>query len=303
MTFHQSGVATNRWFTITCTLYAAPDELAPPTFVRSPTSILLTWLPPEVPNGFILGYNVFRDGVLAATVMALNFTSEGLQPDSAYSFFIEAFNSVGSTRSTVATTRTLEGVPSGVATPNLTAISADIVSATWSPPTTPNGVIIRYELVMVTSDLNSTVFSGNTLGTNVPDLLPYTTYNFLLRACTVTGCGISMPTDVRTLEAPPTFQMSPNVSTLAAESLLVEWEEPDQPNGEVVRYEVRQRSSPFLGNGVSLGSVGSDVLNFTATDLRPFMGYEFSVVSYTRGGGTQSGWSRGITAEASKPTL
>lgn len=253
-----------------------------------------------MPNGFIQGYNVFQDNVLIVTVTGLSYTTVGLQPDTAYSFFIEAFNSAGTTRSAVTTGRTLEGVPSGVAPPMLTPTSASSVMATWTTPNTPNGVITRYELVMMTFDLNTTVFSGLALSANVPGLLPFTVYNFFVRACTVTGCGASESAQVQTSEAPPTFQMRPNVSTLTATSLLVEWEEPEEPNGIVIQYEVRQRATPSQDNGIFLGNVSDTVLVFTASDLRPFTSYEFSVVAYTGGGGTQSEWSAGVTAEASK---
>lgn len=245
---------------------------------------------------------MFQDNVLVATATGLSFTSVGLQPDTSYSFFIEAFNSAGATLSSISTGRTLEGVPSGVAPPMLTPISADSVMATWTTPAVPNGVITRYELVMMTFELNTTVFNGLALMATIPELLPFTVYSFFVRACTVTGCGTSESTQVQTLEAPPTFQMRPNVSTLTATSLFVEWEEPEEPNGVVIQYEVRQRASPFQSNGIFLGNVSSTVLVFTATDLRPFTGYEFSVVAYTKGGGTQSEWSAGLTAEASKLT-
>ena len=230
----------------------------------------------------------------------LSYTSEGLQPDTSYSFFIEAFNSAGSTRSAEIMGRTLEGVPSGIAPPILTAVSASSVRAMWTTPTTPNGVITRYELVMVTFELNMTVISELSLSGVVSDLLPFTVYTFLIRACTVTGCGSSETVQVRTLEAPPTFQLRPNVSTLTAVSLFVEWEEPTEPNGVVIQYEVRQREIPFMGSGVFLANVSGDVFAFTVTDLRPFTVYEFSVVAYTAGGGTQSEWQNETTGEAGK---
>lgn len=274
----------------------APDELAPPTLVPSASSIELTWVPPEAPNGFIQGYNVFRDNTSIATVTGLTYTSTGLLPDTAYSFFLEAFNSAGVTRSAVVTGRTIEGVPSGLAPPMLTPISADSIRAMWIPPTTPNGVIVRYELVRMTSELNVTVFTDLALTATASGLLPFTEYSFLVRACTITGCGMSESAQARTLEAPPTSQMRPNVSTLTSSSLLVEWVEPEEPNGIVTLYEVRQRSAPFQGDGMFLGNISS--LAFTVSDLQPFTTYEFSVVAYTGGGGAQSEWSAGITAES-----
>lgn len=281
--------------------------MAPPTLTPSPTSILLTWLPPEAPNGFIQNFNVFRDGVLIATVPELNFTSTGLVPDTEYSFFIEAVNSAGSTRSNTVTTRTLDGVPTGVAPPILLAVSVNSVRATWTVPSAPNGDIIGYELLRVTREpmtgdiVSETVeFSGIALTTAISNLAPFTLYEFRVRACTAGGCGSSDPAQVRTMQAPPTFQMQPNVSTLTSASLLVEWEEPEEPNGVVVQYDVRQREQPFQDNGVFLGNVSASARSFTATNLQPFTVYEFSIVSYTLGGGTQSEWRDGITTESGR---
>ena len=239
-----------------------------------------------------------------ASVPGLNYTRQNLQPDTPYSFFIEAINSAGSTRSADTTGRTLEGIPEGVAPPTLVAISSDAIQATWTTPNVSNGQIVRYELVLVVRDSTDEIFSEIVLfsglfSTETPSgLMPATEYEFLVRACTMSGCGSSETARVLTQQAPPTFQMQPNVSTLTSASLLVEWEEPSEPNGIVFQYVVRQREAPFQGEGVSIGTVDATVLSFSATGLRPFTVYEFSVVSFTDGGGTQSEWSEGITAEA-----
>lgn len=274
---------------------SAPDELAPPTLLPSSTSILLTWLPPEVPNGFIVGYRVFQDGVLVANVTGLNYTSDGLQPNSQYSFFLEAFTSAGSTRSSPVTGRTLEGVPTGLAPPTLTPISSSSILASWTPPSEPNGVIVRYELLL---EVDGIVFTGLSLSATVSNLRAFTMYSFFIRACTAGGCGDSSLAQVQTLEAPPTFQSPPSVSTLTAATVLVEWVGPEVPNGIVTQYEVRRRESPFTGDGESIRNVTSNTTSFTAADLQSFTAYEFSVTSYTGGGATQSPWTRVTTGES-----
>lgn len=257
-------------------------------------------------EGFIQGYNIFVDNVSVATVTILNYTRDNLSPDTAYSFFIEAFNSVGSTRSATISTRTLEGRPMGQTPPTLVAVSAEEISASWNAPTTLNGVIDRYELVLVTIGAEGVitsevvVFTGLARMATIGNLLPFTLYTFIVRACTSGGCGPSDPNTVQTLQAPPTFQAMPNVSTLTNMSLLVEWDTPDMPNGNVVQYEIRQREAPFQGDGMSIGNVSSVVQLFVAVDLQSFTEYEFSVVSYTQEGGTGSEWTRGRTADASK---
>ncbi len=288
--------------------HVVPDELAPPILtVLSSSSILLQWRPPEVPaNGFIQGYRIFVDNTQVATVTGLNYTREGLSASTRYLFFIEAFNSAGSTRSDVAMETTLEGVPTGVDPPILNPVNSTAVSASWTTPTSPNGAIIRYELVQVLLGPELViieefiVFSGLSFSATVSGLQPFTTYTFIIRACTSGGCGPSIPATIQTLEAPPAFQATPNVTVISSNSLLVEWVEPAQPNGVVTQYEVRQRVMPFNGNGISVTNTSGGVASTLVNGLQPFTGYEFSVTAYTNGGATASEWRRERTGEASK---
>ena len=293
-------------YTHTYTL-SAPDEQAPPdTLPLSASSIQLTWLEPEAPNGIILGYIIYRNGTLIANISDLSYNDTELTPDTVYSYIIEAFNVIGSTRSVSRTGRTLEGAPTGVQSPNLTALSATSVSASWVESGTTNGVISRYELVRVTLGSESgiiseeIVFTGLSLSATVMGLQPFTDYFFVVRACTSGGCGSSEPSTVRTLEAPPTFQSAPNVTSLSSSSLLITWDIPAEPNGILTRYDIVQRNSPFVGEGFAVGMVLNRGERFTVNGLRPFTVYEFQVVSYTGGGGTASEWTNGITDEDSE---
>ena len=257
-------------------------------------------------DGFIQGYNVFIDNTLIATVTGLNYTRVGLSPTTQYQFFIEAFNSAGSTRSDPVTGTTLEGMPSGQGPPVLVATSAMEVSASWATPTTPNGAITRYELVQVTLGpelvvlSEEVVFSGMRRNTMVTGLLPFTDYFFIVGACTSGGCGSSPPATVRTLQAPPSFQPMPNVSTLSSNSLFLEWEVPSEPNGVISHYEVRQREVPFQGVGVVIANTSVDTDTLVVEGLMAFTEYQFSVQSFTGGGGTLSLWTSGITGEDSE---
>ena len=286
---------------------SAPDEQAPPdSLPLSASSIQLTWLEPEAPNGTILGYVIYRNGTQIANISDLSYNDTELTPDTVYSYVIEAFNVIGSTRSASRAGRTLEGAPTGVQSPNLMALSATSVSASWVEPGTTNGVISRYELVRVTLGSESVivseeiVFTGLSLSATVMGLRPFTDYFFVVRACTSGGCGSSEPSFVRTLEAPPTFQLSPNVTSLSSSSLLITWDIPAEPNGILTRYDIVQRNSPFIGEGFAVGMVLNGGEMFTVNGLRPFTIYEFRVVSYTGGGGTASEWTNGITDEDSE---
>ena len=257
-----------------------------------------------MPNGLILSYNIYRDAVLVASVTGqqLNHTSDGLRPNTQYTFFVEASNAAGSTRSDAVMGRTLDGIPSGVAPPLLTAVGADSIRVSWAVPSMPNGAVVRYELVRVVVGNGvaneTTLFGGLEFVATVTGLAPFTDYAFFIRACTSGGCGSSGVASIRTRQAPPTFQMQPSVTTLTATSLLVEWAEPEEPNGIVVQYEVRLLPAASSPAGEISNNISASARNHTVVDLRPFTAYEVSVVSYTGGGATQSQFTRGVTAES-----
>ena len=286
-------------------LPSAPDEQAPPLLTPlNSTSIQLTWLGPEAPNGVILGYNIYRDGASIATTSSTSYIDTGLTPDTEYLYSIEAFNVIGSTRSVSVSSQTEEGIPAGLVPPTLTTINSTAVAASWQEPAVANGAIIRYELVLVAVDgeviTEIVVFTGLAFSTIVTDLRPFTLYSFEIRACTTGGCGSSESSQVLTGEAMPTFQPAPNVTTLSATSLGINWGIPPEANGIVTHYAIYQRNTPFVGDGFLVGNVSSDTLSFVVGGLRPFMTYEFSVVSYTSAGGTRSEWVAGETAQSGK---
>ncbi len=286
---------------VTCSL-TAPDEQAPPFLIPlDSTTIFLGWLEPEAPNGVISGYNVYRNGFVIATITEMSYNDTGLTPSTEYSYIIEAFNVVGATSSFAVQAQTLEGVPTGILQPFLEPSGSTAVLASWQEPAVPNGVIARYELVIVAVEgetTETTVFSGLAFSTTVSGLDPFTQYYFELRACTSGGCGSSEPTQVLSGEAPPTFQPAPNVTVVSATSLLVTWAPPPEPNGIITHYIVYQRNEPFQGEGFSVGNVSSEILLFVVRELRPFVTYEFRVVSFTVAGGTASEWTAGQTEQS-----
>ena len=282
----------------------APDEQAPPldTPLNS-TSILLTWLEPEAPNGVILSYSLYRDGNFVINTTETSYTDTGLQPNTEYSYSVEVFNVIGSTRSIAISAQTLQGPPSGIDPPTLQAINSTAVQASWQQPAVANGDISRYELVIVAVGGEPTeeiIFSGIGFSATVSNLRPFTIYSFIVRACTSGGCGSSEATEVQTREAPPTFQPAPNVTVLNATSLEVTWSPPPEPNGDIVEYQIFQRNTPFEGDGFQVGVVSGSVFSFVVNGLQPFTYYEFSVVSTTSGGSTRSEWTRQQTAESGK---
>ena len=162
-----------------------PIGVQPPTIVSAfSRSLSLEWTTPTQPNGFITRFDLFLDNVIVFSGPG-NVTQAvvaELSPFTVYSFLIQACTSVGCTNSTESTGETLPDSPSGLAAPNLTALSPSSIEATWLPPAQPNGEILSFELLLFGQDLsqNMTIVSGLNLSATITGLTPNTQYSFQL---------------------------------------------------------------------------------------------------------------------------
>ena len=87
--------------------------------------------------------------------------------------------------------------PSGQNAPSVSSIASTSAQVTWPQVTTPNGIIVSYNLY-IAGDLYS---SGLDMATTVTNLQPYTTYAVTVTACTAVGCTSSPTVSFRTAEA------------------------------------------------------------------------------------------------------
>ena len=162
-------------------------------------------------------------------------------------------------------------------TPTLIALSSSTIQVIFQPPLTPNGILTSYSLTRTTSSLSpSTTLNLNISalprlnGSYIYDdalLSPFTNYAYYLTVCTDAGCSDSDTVWIVTNEAAPTELEAPSVTTLNESSILVMWEPPLQPNGEIERYTILQRSLGFLTGEdfVLLSNCCEDYLNFNET--------------------------------------
>jgi usherin len=252
-----------------------------------------------MPNGVILGYQVYRNNSNIANTTETVYDDTGLTPNTYYSYYIESFNVIDSTVSSEVVFKTLEGIPTGISAPALTVLNSTSIFVMWMEPTVTHGAISQ-SILLVQSEGSEyiEVFRGNVFSYVVTNLRPFTSYSFIVQACTNGGCGSSTSSQNRTAQAPPTFQPAPTVTTLGATELLLQWEAPAEPNGIILGYVVNQREAPFDGDGVSVETVDEATRSLVVDGLRPFTRYQYQVESYTEAGGTESEWSEGRTGEA-----
>jgi len=176
---------------------SAPTDRIPPStpgglraVAVSPSQINLNWAA-STDNVSVVGYRVFRNGVLLATLgNVTSYQSTGLSPSTTYSYTVQARDAEGNASAqspaAIATTpatldTTAPSTPSGLIA---TAISASRINLSWSPSSDNVGVtgynIFRNGAMVISVAGNVTAFQDSFLLAN-------TTYVYTVRA--VDGAG------------------------------------------------------------------------------------------------------------------
>ncbi|XP_019935888.2 usherin isoform X2 [Paralichthys olivaceus] len=234
-----AGNTSSPWVTVT-TRQAPPRGLAPPTvsYVQGqPTQLLVSWTPPLELNGVLQSYRIQRNNVsfsFSFDPTVLSHTDEDLLPFTAYSYSVVACTSEGCITSPHTDIRTLEAPPATVEAPTLDAITSTSINISWSKPLTQNGEVTQYVLKLN----NNEVYRGRDQNTVLSDLLPHTSYQLLLLACTSGGCTTSASVSAVTEEAPPTGLDAPTLKVTGPESVEITWRPPEHPNGVITGYEL-----------------------------------------------------------------
>ena len=276
------------------TAEVAPAGQATPTLVSlSPRSVEVTWVPPSLPNGIILMYEILRqDDGLPATLttiyrtndtLNLNYVDSTVRPAMEYRYLVRAINSAGQTDSALSPIITPEAPPEGLSAPTLTVLSSTSIQVAWEVPLQSNGVITAYRAFRTGGvDNNVTAYSNLNRGFTDTGLTPFTAYSYVIQACTSGGCSLSPSTLARTNEAPPTGLATPTVQALSATSILVSWTPPDTPNGIIQQYNIT-----ILPPNIAL-IVNNNELFRTVSNLQPFTTYTVVLLSCNTAGCAQS---------------
>lgn len=124
-----------------------------------------------------------------------------------YSYSIIACTSEGCITSPHTNITTLEAPPATVEAPTADSITSNSINISWSKPPTQNGEVTEYVLKLN----NEESYRGRDLNTLLSDLLPHTSYQLVLLACTRGGCTTSSTISIMTGEAPPTGLPAPTL--------------------------------------------------------------------------------------------
>ena len=272
-------------------------------------SITVTWGVPTYPNGILTGYTITAVPIrptwgapndlldsmpVSVNTSELRTTLTSLQFSTIYFFTVTAYTDAGGNTGSETETFTLEGPPESVLSPSVITATTTSLSFSWSNPLRPNGDIRNFTL-----QLNDTLFTttvpGSQMNYTVTSLMPFTQYQVVLTACTLTGCAMSNTTIVMTLPDAPSGLAAPNATVLSSTSILVNWQPPAMPNGIIVLYEVvRVFEGSDFPSQLLQNTTGLMVL---LTDLEPNTLYILQVVCYNDGGSTRSPEVEAFTLE------
>ena len=176
-----------------CLCLVGPEGVKAPV-LRSPTptSVLVVWSQPELPNGEILQYAVERRLMGDTTVtrvktflvtdpMEFLDDSKELSPFTTYEYRVVATTSVGSGESPWAEVTTKSSRPGGVQPPDVMILSPTSAIVTWLAPISLNGRLESY--VITFPNPRFEIFNTSQLSLNVNNLVPFTTYSVVVTAC------------------------------------------------------------------------------------------------------------------------
>uniref|UniRef100_A0AAY4ADY9 Usher syndrome type IIa protein homolog n=1 Tax=Denticeps clupeoides TaxID=299321 RepID=A0AAY4ADY9_9TELE len=281
---------------------ATPSSSPPPITPQiKDSSVQLTWVPPTLPNGRILYYQVMGVAVEEGRVMteddylkrakvfftenntqasSFSYNVTGLLPWTRYKFLVRVVNSAGHADSPWVSVQTRQTSPRGLSPPTISHIEGNPYKllVSWTPPADTNGVLLTYRIQRDNVSFHFS-FDTSVLSYTDEDLMPYTTYSYAIIACTIEGCITSDPTNTRTLEAPPALVEAPSVEDLTAYSATIFWNAPLIQNGEITLY-ILQINGEEIYQGKKLKT--------QASGLEPHRSYELRLKACTNGGCTTS---------------
>ncbi|XP_068085343.1 cell adhesion molecule Dscam1 [Anabrus simplex] len=304
----------------------------PPTNVKVEAedqhTLKISWKPPEKDhwNGEILGYYVgykLASSESPYLFETVEFSKEegkehhlqitDLKTYTQYSVVVQAFNKVGAgPMSDESRQYTAEGIPEQPPQDTTcTTLTSQTIRVSWvSPPlTAANGVIKGYKVVYGPSD---TWYDENTKDTKITSssetilhgLKKYTNYSMQVLAFTSGGDGVrSAPIHCQTEQDVPEAPSAIKALVMSAESILVSWKPPEQPNGVVTQYTVyvREDSEEAKDEEPKSQKVSASQMSYEASGLKKKERYEFWVTASTVIGEGQASKSVTLTPSTRVP--
>ncbi|XP_061085824.1 phosphatidylinositol phosphatase PTPRQ [Conger conger] len=214
----------------------------------SSSSIYLSWLPPLEPNGILTEYSVVLQGPGGANTTltpSTSLTLTGLLAFSPYNVSIAAGNRWGLGPSLTLLLHTDEAGPAApprrLSVYNHTASSVWLV---WEASPEPNGLVQFYGFRILELRRQALTFqnsSGPSTRAELTGFRPHSVYEISVSSFTRAGNGnqYSDPVTFTTNQSVSEAVRNLSCSGRGWDSVFLEWEGPDEPNGELTHYLVR----------------------------------------------------------------
>ncbi|XP_078139181.1 phosphatidylinositol phosphatase PTPRQ [Centroberyx gerrardi] len=255
----------------------------------SSTSILLSWIPPLNPNGWITHYTVYglklhSNQALQRIAYNTSILLTDLDKYTGYKLRVAASTAVGESSLSDEDdifVFTSEDEPDSPPE-NLTVVETrpSTATLTWSPPEKANGVIRQYE-VLYENQSYSAVVNSSSPRVTLSSLKPFSYYNVSVRAFTRYGHGNQTSDTLLMLSGEdvpgsPPYDLS--YESVSPSEVNVTWQPPLVPNGVIIHYSLE------LWNSTHYLSLTSPSNFIHITHLKKYARYRIMVQAHTRVG-------------------
>ncbi|XP_042563353.1 phosphatidylinositol phosphatase PTPRQ [Clupea harengus] len=227
----------------------------------SSSSILVHWSPPAEPNGEILEYVAVLQstgGVYNSTYTPhTHLTLTQLTPYTPYNLSVAAVNRKGMGPSLLLDLHTDEAGP--MSPPQSLEIfnhTSDSVVLRWEPSLEPNGQVQHYGFRILDLNTHTLTYQNSTGAATQAELSGFRPHRmYEISVCTYTRAGhgdqYSHPVIFTTNESVADAVGNLSCTGLSWDSVLLEWEPPANPNGEILYYLIQSEDREVEADSVS----------------------------------------------------
>ncbi|XP_055915597.1 protein sidekick isoform X4 [Eupeodes corollae] len=273
----------------------------------SATELRVRWIPLQQtewfgnPRGYNITYRqVDATGIGKTTALSVliedhtanSHVLDTLEEWTVYEIVMNACNDVGASKDSIkAVERTREAVPSfGPLEVQANATSSTTIVVRWGevPKEHRNGQIEGYKVYYAATNrggqvLHKTISNNSSFTTTLTELKKYVVYHIQVLAFTRLGDGAlsTPPIRVQTFEDTPGAPSNVSFPDVSFSTARIIWDVPEDPNGEILAYQVTYSLNGSVNLNYSREFPPSD-RTFRATQLLAERYYIFSVTAQTR---------------------
>ncbi|XP_078412490.1 usherin [Cetorhinus maximus] len=292
---------------------STPEKIPAPVICSyTSNSFNISWTEPELPNGIVINYGLFMNGVLVEnSSSSLGCHVNDLTPWSLHNFRVQACTAKGCALGPLVKARTLESRPVGSVSLAVIVEDPRSVQVKWTAPRTPNGLLTysviftglfyaergnNYSIKHLTQRLYQS--SEANVWVTIRGLLPYSNYTVQVNASNSQGYVISDLTAIKMPPGTPDGVLPPRLSSATPTSLQVAWSAPARNNAPgLPSYRLQTRLLHSTGDISDFLPNPTTAISYLATGLHPYTAYDFRLVTSNGHGSTISDWTRMVTAE------